>query len=85
MFSVNVNIVLTLVCVAPPAEKIISDNMCTYTVCPLLGSGVEPHVDISVRVHGPDDVVREEGVGVLQPLVQQQLLCLHRPVLHDVL
>ena len=56
-----------------------------YTVCPLLGSGVEPHVDVSVRVHGPDDVVREEGVRVLQPLVQQQLLCLHRPVLHDVL
>ena len=58
--------------------------MCTLCA-PLLGSGVEPHVDISVRVHGPDDVVREEGVGVLQPLVQQQLLCLHRPVLHDVL
>ena len=58
--------------------------MCTLCA-PLLGSGVERHVDIFVPVHGPDDVVWEEGVGVLQPLVQQQLLCLHRPVLHDVL
>ena len=58
--------------------------MCTLCA-PLLGSGVERHVDIPVPVHGPGDIVGEEGVGVLQRLVQQQLLCLHRPVLHDVL
>ena len=87
MFSVKVNIVLTLVCVAPPANKMSNLIICVHcTLCaPLLGSGVERHIDISVRVHGPNDVVGEEGVGVLQPLVQQQLLCLHRPVLHDVL
>ena len=58
--------------------------MCTLCA-PLLGSSVERYVDILVPVHGPGDVVGEEGVRVLQPLVQQQLLCLHRPVLHDVL
>ena len=85
MFSVKVNIVLTLVCVAPPANKMSNLMISRHIVQPLLGSGVEPHVDVSVRVHGPDDVVGEEGVRVLQPLVQQQLLCLHRPVLNDVL
>ena len=74
----------TCVCSTTCREDVQSDNICTLGT-PLLGSGVERHVDVSVPVHGPGDVVGEEGVRVLQPLVQQQLLCLHRPVLHDVL
>ena len=46
---------------------------------------MQPHAERPDPVHGARDEVREEGGRVLQRLVQQQLVSLHRPVLHDVL
>ena len=46
---------------------------------------MQPHAEGPAPVHGARDEVREEGGRVLQRLVQQQLVSLHRPVLHDVL
>ena len=50
-----------------------------------LGSLLQHGRESLVPVHGPGDVVRDEGARVLDRLVQQQLLVIHRPVLEAVL
>ena len=51
----------------------------------ILGSLLEHGGESLVSVHGPGDVVRDEGARVLDRLVQQQLLVIHCPVLETVL